>query len=78
MTMPELRWAVSPGGKVHAIEPSDLKEAVAVGSVQTLCGFRLAAEGLEPAHRPWGDLCIPCVIGAAADLPDPGRMGTTQ
>jgi len=44
------KWAVSPGGKVHAIEPNDITEADAVGSVQTLCGLRLAAEGLELAN----------------------------
>lgn len=63
---------------MHAIEPKDVKEADAIGSVQTLCGLRLAAEGLELANRPWGDLCIPCVTDVAADLPDPGRMGTAH
>lgn len=75
-TMTEVRWAVPPGGKFHAIEPSDLQDAEAVGSVQTLCGLRLAAEGLEPANRPGRDLCIPCVTGAIAELPDPGRLST--
>lgn len=74
--MLDLSWAVPPGGKVHAIEPGDLQEADAVGSVQTLCGLRLAAEGLEPADRPWGYLCIPCVHGATTDLPGPGHLGT--
>lgn len=73
-TMPELKWTASPGGKVHAIEPRDLEPAN--GSVETLCGCQLSTEGLNPGDRPWGDLCIPCVVGAAADLPDPGRMGT--
>lgn len=27
------------------------------------------------ADRPWGVLCLPCAIGATADLADPGRMG---
>ncbi|MGH3939672.1 MAG: hypothetical protein ACRDTG_13785 [Pseudonocardiaceae bacterium] len=69
------KWAISPGGKVHGIAPCDLKQADAVGSVQTLCGLRLAAEGLDLADRPWGDLCIPCVTDTAPDLPDLGRMG---
>lgn len=46
------RWAVSPGGKVHVVEPNDIQEADAVGSVQTLCGLRLATEGLELANVP--------------------------
>lgn len=74
VTTPEVKWAASPGGKVHAIEPRDLGRAN--GSVETRCGFQLAPESLDPADRPWGDLCIPCVTRVTADLPDPGRMGT--
>jgi hypothetical protein len=70
-------WAVHPADQLcHAIEPIDLARVGMRGYAEALCGSELPAEGLEPAGRPWGGLCLPCIIGAADDLADPGRMGT--
>lgn len=72
-----MRWAVHPGDEhCHAVAPSDLDKSEALGYAEALCGARLPNAGLKSADRPWGLLCLPCVIGATADLSDPGRMGT--
>ncbi|MGH3697795.1 MAG: hypothetical protein ACRDRX_28085 [Pseudonocardiaceae bacterium] len=63
---PEMLWALCAADKrIHA---------VVIGDVESLCGVPLP-EGDAGLSRPWGDLCLPCVIGATADLPDPGPGG---
>jgi hypothetical protein len=70
-------WALHPGDKLcHAVAPGDLNKAETLGYAETLCGARLRADALECADRPWGLPCLPCAIGATAELCDPGRMGT--
>jgi hypothetical protein len=72
-------WAVHRGDQLcHAIKPAELSQAGTRGYAGTLCGSQLPAEGLEPGERPWGSLCLPCILGAADDLADPGRMGTAM
>lgn len=74
--MNELRWALHPGDEhCHAVEPGDFRKSGTRGYTEALCGAHLPSTELESADRPWGVLCIPCAIGATADLPDPGRMG---
>jgi hypothetical protein len=64
---PPLFWALNPTDeRIHA---------AVLGDVEALCGVALPAEETR-SSRPWGVLCLPCAISAAADLPDPGRMGT--
>ncbi len=75
--MSEIRWALHPGDEhCHAVAPGDLRKSGTCGYAEALCGARVPGAGLESAERPWGVLCLPCAIGATADLPDPGRMGT--
>lgn len=58
------------------LSPTDERiNAVVLDNVQALCGVALPA-GQERRDRPWGNLCMPCVIGATADLPDPGPGGS--
>jgi hypothetical protein len=77
MSAPEMLWAIHPGNEhCHAVAPSDLNKSETLGYAETLCGAHLPDAELEIADRPWGVVCLPCVIGATADLPDPGRMGT--
>ncbi|MGH3779030.1 MAG: hypothetical protein ACRDRR_25410 [Pseudonocardiaceae bacterium] len=79
MSAPEMLWALHPGDQhCHAVAPGDLDRSETLGYAETLCGAHLPDAGLESADRPWGVLCLPCVIGATADLPDPGRMGTAR
>ncbi len=74
-----MHWARCPTeGRVHAIEPTDTEQAAGRGYAEALCGHRLPAEGLAVQDVPSGALCLPCVIGVTADMPDPGRMGTAQ
>ncbi len=71
-------WAVHPGDeRCHAIAPCDLDKSETLGYAEALCGVQLPNAGLEPLTVPTALVCLPCVIGATADLPDPGRMGTT-
>lgn len=63
---PAMLWTLSPA--------DERTHAVVIGDVETLCGVPLPA-GDARTSRPWGDLCMPCVIGATADLPDPGPGG---
>ncbi len=62
---------------LHAIKPTDTEQAAARNDAEALCGHRLP-EGLEVQDVPSVALCLPCVIGITADMPDPGRMGTTE
>lgn len=74
-----MHWARCPtDGRLHAIEPTDTEQAPARGYAEALCGHRLPTGGLAVQDVPSGALCLPCVIGVTADMPDPGRMGTTQ
>jgi hypothetical protein len=74
-----MHWArCSIDGRLHAIAPIDATQAVARGYAETLCGHHLPAEGLAMQDVPSGSLCLPCVIGVTADMPDPGRLGTAQ
>jgi hypothetical protein len=64
---PSLFWTLNPADeRTHAVVPGD---------VESLCGVPLPA-GEARLNRPFGDLCLPCAVGATADLSDPGRMGT--
>jgi hypothetical protein len=57
------------------LNPTDKRtHAVVLGDVEALCGVVFSAMHVR-RNRPWGDLCMPCVIGATADLPDPGPGG---
>jgi hypothetical protein len=70
-------WALHPEDPhTHAILPDDLSRSPALGYAEALCGTQVPDAGLKTADRPWGVLCLPCAIGATADLPDPGRTGT--
>jgi hypothetical protein len=76
---PAMHWVrCSTDGLLHAIAPTDSAQAVACGYAETLCGHHLPAEGLALQDVPSGALCLPCVIGVTADMPDPGPMGTAQ
>jgi len=76
---PAMHWARCPtDGLLHAIAPIDAKRAVARGYAETLCDHHLPVEVLVMQDVPPSSLCLPCVIGATADIPDPGRMGTAQ
>lgn len=68
-------WARPEDGELHAIEPRDVAFARERGYAQTLCGTQLPAEGLAFEAAPSGSLCMPCVIDATADMPDPGQFG---
>lgn len=67
--MSAIRWAPHPDtGHWHAIAPCDLHNSAILGHAETLCGVQLPHAGLEHAVLP-GDLaCVPCLIGATADL----------
>lgn len=68
----------APGRRaLSAIAPRDLDKSETLGYAEALCGVQLPDAGLEPLTVPTALVCLPCVIGATADLPDPGRMGTT-
>jgi hypothetical protein len=70
-------WAVHPEDEhYHAVAAGDLNRSETLGYAETLCGAHLPDAGLESAERPRGVLCLPCVIGATTDLPDPGRVDT--
>ncbi|MGQ0717363.1 MAG: hypothetical protein ACT4NP_08610 [Pseudonocardiales bacterium] len=56
----------------------DTERAGTRGYAEALCAHRLPAEDLAVQDVPSGALCLPCVIGVTADMPDPGRMGTAQ
>jgi hypothetical protein len=64
-----MRWATHPdNGHWHAVAPCDLARSETRGYAEALCGEQLPHAGLEHAVLP-GDLaCLPCVIGATADL----------
>lgn len=67
MSEPTIHWTLNPADEhTHAMVPGDH---------ESLCGVALP-EGQARLNIPWGVLCLPCVIGATADLSDPGRMGT--
>lgn len=60
---------------LRTVNPADERtHAVVLGDVESLCGVPLPA-GEVRMNRPWGDLCIRCVIGATADVLDPGPGG---
>lgn len=68
---PEMLWAQHPGdGLCHAIAPCDLANSATLGYAEAPCGAHLPDAWLESIDRPWGLLCVPCVIGATADLPN--------
>lgn len=64
-----MRWAPHPNtGHWHAVASCDLQVAERRGYAEALCGVQIPHPGLEHAVLP-GDLaCLPCVIGATADL----------
>lgn len=68
-------WARPKGGRLHAVERDDAAMAAGRGYTEALCGAHLPAEDLGFERVPSGTLCLPCMIGATADLPDPGRFG---
>ena len=77
MSLPSPLWARCPDdGRLHVLESVDVASAALRGYSECLCGHRLPAEGLAIEDGPTGALCLPCMIGITAELPDPGRMGT--
>lgn len=63
----QLRWARCPDhGRLHLVQPADVIPAVARGYTQTVCGHRIAAEGLTIGSVPSGALCMSCVIAATS------------
>jgi hypothetical protein len=63
---PVLFWTANPA--------DERTHAVVLGDVESLCGVPLPI-GQVRMNRPWGVVCIPCAIGATADVPDPGPGG---
>ncbi|MGH3786580.1 MAG: hypothetical protein ACRDRG_08525 [Pseudonocardiaceae bacterium] len=64
-----MRWAPHPAsGHWHAIAPGDLDRSAMLGYAEGLCGVPLPHAGLSHWERPWGVSCVPCLIGATADL----------
>ncbi len=77
MSYPAVRWArCVHDGRLHAVDRRNAELTSARGYAEALCGHTIAADGLAFEDAPSGALCMPCVIGVASDLPDPGRMGT--
>ena len=69
MTAPEMRWAPHPDtGHWHAIARRDIDRSEGRGYVEALCGVPLPHAGLEHVALPGEAACLPCVIGATADL----------
>lgn len=63
----QLRWARCPDqGRLHLVQPADVTRAAASGYTQTVCGHRIAAEGLTISGVPSGELCMSCVIAATS------------
>lgn len=76
VSAPEMLWALHPGDvRCHTVAAGDLHKTEMLGYAESLCGAHLPDAGLESAERPWGELCLPCVIGATADLSDLGPNG---
>lgn len=64
-----MRWAPHPdNGHWHAVAPCDLAKSGRLGYAEALCGVPLPHAGLEHAALPGVTACLPCVIGATADL----------
>jgi hypothetical protein len=77
MTCPTVRWARCPfDGRLHAVDDGDVELTSIRGYAEALCGHRVPGDDLAFADVPSGSLCVPCVIGFASDLPNPGRFGT--
>lgn len=73
---PPPRWARDQyDRRLHALEGVDVLLAEARGYAECLCGQQLPAEVVFE-DGPSGALCLPCVVGAVADVPDPGNWGS--
>lgn len=69
MTGPVMRWAPHPdNGHWHAVAPGDLGISEQRGYAEALCGVQIPHAGLEHGPLPGDVACLPCVIGATADL----------
>lgn len=63
----QLRWArCSDQGCLHLVHPADVTRAAVNGYAETVCGHRIAAEGLTISGVPSGALCMSCVIAATS------------
>lgn len=70
------RWARDQyDRRLHALEGVDVLLAEARGYAECLCGHKLPAEVVFE-DGPSGALCLLCVVGAVADVPDPGNWGS--
>lgn len=67
MTESTIFWTLNPA--------DERTHAVTLGDPEALCGVVLPP-GEARLNWPWGMLCVPCAIGATADLPDPGSVGS--
>lgn len=76
MTLPDVRWAVSPhDGRCHALDNRQAEEAAGKGWADTRCGLTLPGAGRVAGEAPQGPLCMACVVQVTSELPDPGRLG---
>lgn len=70
---PAMWWGTGPGTErvmQHAVAPEDVALAEERGWTESLCGQRLPV-GVELLSESASELrCIPCFIGATADLSD--------
>ncbi len=72
-----LRWARCPDdGRLHLLQSAQVPLAAAGNNARALCGQRIPAEGLTITNSPAGALCVICVVGIPAEIPDPGPRGT--
>jgi hypothetical protein len=77
MTLPTVRWArCLVDGRLHAIDRGDVALTSVRGYAEALCGHRVPTADVAFEDVPSGALCMPCVIGVASDLPDPGGFDT--
>lgn len=68
---PSLRWARDQyDGRLHALASVDVLLAETRGYAECRCEHRLPAD-IDLEAGPSGALCLPCVVGVAADVPDP-------
>jgi len=64
-----MRWAPHPdNGYWHAVAPGDLQASDRRGYAEALCGVQIPHDGLDHSALPGDMACLPCVIGATADL----------
>ncbi|MGH3887430.1 MAG: hypothetical protein ACRDSZ_12835 [Pseudonocardiaceae bacterium] len=72
-----LRWARCPhDGRLHLLQPDQIRLAAAGDHARALCGQQVPAEGLTITNGPAAALGVACMIDIPVAISGPGPRGT--